>query len=91
VPDDRSAKNCNSGQTATSREKMTFGAARVGFIPLVEYHKVGKHSQIFIGYLYSLIGQWFRRYRIFCIGKTAENCSGQYNSWKNKIPMTRLT
>jgi hypothetical protein len=37
-----------------------------------------------------VVDQQFRSYEILCIANTAENCSGQRNSWKNKILMTRL-
>jgi hypothetical protein len=41
-------------------------------------------------YLLVVVDQQFRCYEILCIANTAENCSGQHNSWKNKILMTRL-
>jgi hypothetical protein len=37
------------------RSKINFGAVQVGFFPWVEYKKVGEHSLLSIGYLYSLI------------------------------------
>jgi hypothetical protein len=46
--DDGFAENCNSGQTAVTRE-LKSGDVRVEFFPWVGYQQVGKLSQLSIG------------------------------------------
>jgi hypothetical protein len=53
--DDGFAENCNSGQTAVTRELKSW-VVQVQFFPRVGYQKVGQLSHLSIGYLYSLNG-----------------------------------
>jgi hypothetical protein len=40
----------------SDERKIKSGAIQVGFFPWIEYQKVGKLSQLSVGYIYSLIG-----------------------------------
>jgi hypothetical protein len=80
--DDGFSENCNSGQTAVTREKLNLGLFGWDSSPELNTKKL-YNSPRFPSVTYrASLDQRFRRYGIFPIGKTAENWTGQYNNWK---------
>jgi hypothetical protein len=71
--DDRLPKNCNSGQTAMMRETLNLGLFGWDSTPELNTKRL-ENSPSFLSVIYrDSSDQWFRRYGILRIGKTAEN------------------
>jgi hypothetical protein len=71
--DDGFIENCNSGQNAVTREKLNLGLFEWDSSPELNTKKL-ENSPSFPSDTYTAsLDQWFRRYRILRIGKTAEN------------------
>jgi hypothetical protein len=88
LQNDGVAENYNFGQIAASREKLNLGSFGWDSSPELSTKKLD-NSPIFPSVTYTAsTDQLFKCYRILHISKTAENSSGQHNSWKNKIPTT---
>jgi hypothetical protein len=76
------AKNCNFGQTAVMREKLNLGLFRWDSSLELDTKKLD-NSLHFPSVTYTTsLDHRFISYVILRIGKTAENRTGQYNSWK---------
>jgi hypothetical protein len=71
--DDVFAESCNSGQIAATREILNLGLFGWDSFPELNTKKL-ENSHIFPSVTYTASSdQWFRRYGILRIGKTAEN------------------
>jgi hypothetical protein len=76
------AKNCNFGQTTVMREKLNLGLFSWDSSLELDTKKLD-NSLRFPSVTYTAsLDQRFRSYGILRISKTAENRTGQYNSWK---------
>jgi hypothetical protein len=71
--DDGLAENCNSGQTAVTREKLNLGLFGWDYSLELNIKKL-ENSPRFLSVTYTAPSdQWFRGYGILRIGKTAKN------------------
>jgi hypothetical protein len=82
--DDRFVENCNSEQTTVTREKLNLGLFGWDSFPELNTKKLDNSPRFPLIIYTASLDQRFRRYRILRIGKTAENWTGQYNSWKKQ-------
>jgi hypothetical protein len=82
--DDGAAENCNSGQIATSREKLNLGLFGWDSSPELNTKKLDNSPRFPLVTYTASADQWFRCYGILCNSKTAKICSGQHNNWKKQ-------